>query len=100
MLVVRTGKSIFFEIDNSWKLETRLRERLFIKESIAIEVISDQVAEKMNSPLKSHSLSVIYRARIIISTTHFCRHDVVMTTREYAMGRRCIPRCIPCVFAL
>ena len=64
MLVVRTGKSIFFKIDNSWKLETRLRDRLFIKESIAIEVISDQVAEKMISPRKSHSLSVIYRARI------------------------------------
>ena len=29
-----------------------------------------------------------------------CRHDVVMTTREYARGRRCIPRCIPCAFAL
>ena len=29
-----------------------------------------------------------------------CRHDVVMTTREYARGRRCIPMCIPCAFAL
>ena len=29
-----------------------------------------------------------------------CRHDVVMTTREYARGRKCIPWTIPCVFAL
>ena len=29
-----------------------------------------------------------------------CRHDNVMTTREYARGRKCIPWTIPCVFAL
>ena len=49
---------------------------------------------------KDQEGSVVISVSSCIAVFVSCRHDVVMTTREYAVGRRCIPWSIPCVFAL
>ena len=55
------------------------------------------VREEVDTFLRSLRFLVFICVFVIFVS---CRHDVVMTTREYARGRRCIPRCIPCAFAL
>ena len=63
-----------------------------------MDQLTDWLNEWFTDSLSNHSIQLFIRKPCLFFVS--CRHDVVMTTREYARGRRCIPRCIPCAFAL